>query len=69
MRTHLLRTFYPASAVEPDTGSAANDDSGESADVPPAANSHNTPVIVARIAEQSANSENDDYYLGGYAGI
>lgn len=69
MRTHLLRTFYPSSAIEPDTGCAANDDNGECGDVPPAARSPKPLVIVTQIAEQSASGENDDYYLGGYAGI
>jgi hypothetical protein len=69
VRTHLLRTFYPSSAIEPDTGCAANDDNGESADAPPAAKSTKTLVIVAQVAEQPANDEHDDYYLGGYAGI
>ncbi|HEV7491568.1 MAG TPA: hypothetical protein VGO25_12225 [Rhodanobacteraceae bacterium] len=69
MRTHLLRTFYPSSAIEPDTGWAANDDNGESGDVPRTTGSPKTLVIVAKAADESANDESDDYYLGGYAGI
>jgi hypothetical protein len=60
MRTHLLRTFYPSPAAEPDTGTAANDAkydrSGASAK--PAA-----PAPVRMLSRE------DDYALGGYAGI
>ena len=68
MRTHLLRTFYPPSTLEPDTGRAANDDDGGDAEgpLPPAPRK-----AVAQLAQpvEPANDEHDDYYLGGYAGI
>ena len=61
MRTHLLRTFYPPIEAEPDAGAAVNDGVYE------------TPAIAA-IARQvaatpAANTDADDYELGGYAGI
>jgi hypothetical protein len=68
MRTHLLRTFYPSSTIEPDTGCAANDDCGNEEE-PPEPASHKALALVVKPAEQSANDEHDDYYLGGYAGI
>lgn len=68
MRTHLLRTFYPSSAIEADTGSAANDDNGDCSGAL-AAKSPRTLAVVSQVAEQSASGENDDDYLGGYAGI
>ena len=63
MRTHLLRTFYPSPAAEPDTGSAAND---EAYDLPAV-----TEALVARTATSAplALSSEDEYALGGYAGI
>jgi hypothetical protein len=61
MRTRLLRTVYPsAAAAEPDTGCAANDacyaahDTAKPPPAPPASKAH---------------AEDDDYVLGGYAGI
>ena len=72
MRTHLLRTFYPPSTVEPETGCAANDDDCEGGDEPSAPRSRKPLAIVAMAAEHSANDSNDEhdeYYLGGYAGI
>ena len=69
MRTHLLRTFYPSSTLEPDTGCAANDDDCEGGDEPSGPRSPKPLALVAKAAEQSAPDDNDDYYLGGYAGI
>jgi hypothetical protein len=69
MRTHLLRTFYPPSTLEPDTGRAANDDGGADTEkpLPPAASRHAVTLLVQPV--EPANDEHDDYYLGGYAGI
>jgi hypothetical protein len=61
MRTHLLRTVYPSSATaEPDTGSAANDACYAADD---AARKKPAPFVAP------ARTEDDDYVLGGYAGI
>jgi len=65
MRTHLLRTVYASNAVEataPDTGSAANDAIDRSA--PGAA-----PPTVLPPQRVRAPAADDDYVLGGYAGI
>jgi hypothetical protein len=59
MRTHLLRTFYPSPAAEPDTGCAAND---EEYDKP----GQDKTRVVALV---NALSREDEYALGGYAGI
>jgi hypothetical protein len=66
MRTHLLRTTYPAPAeVEPDTGIACNDDCYWIA----------TTLVSVPPDKQSADkgttrtNRMDDYELGGYAGI
>lgn len=69
MRTHLLRTVYPSAtveAIEPDTGSAANDDDAFS-QAPEAKAAQPLLTLVASAAPEL--SDNDDYYLGGYAGI
>lgn len=61
MRTHLLRTIYPsAAAAEPDTGRAANDACYAVDDA-----ARNPPGPLA----SPARAEDDDYVLGGYAGI
>ena len=67
MRTHLLRTVYPhpeVEAVEAETPSAANDPSYETA---------RPTCVSAQTAPTEANpkfaSAEDEYYLGGYAGI
>lgn len=61
MRTHLLRTVYPsAAAAEPDTGCAANDACYAADD---AAKNQSRPLAPP------ARAEDDDYVLGGYAGI
>jgi hypothetical protein len=67
MRTHLLRTFYPPSTLEPDTGRAANDDDGGDTEPPPPASRNAVALLVQPV--EPANDEHDDYYLGGYAGI
>jgi hypothetical protein len=59
MRTHLLRTFYPSPAAEPDTGCAAND---EQYDKP----GQDKTRVVALV---NTLSREDEYALGGYAGI
>lgn len=64
MRTHLLRTVYPAiAATEPDTGSAANDAcyADHEADA--------TRTKLSLIVPLPTRDEHDDYVLGGYAGI
>jgi hypothetical protein len=63
MRTHLLQTTYRPSAAEADTGHAAND-----ADYLPALAQPGAAMPAARPAEIRARIE-DDYVLGGYAGI
>jgi hypothetical protein len=63
VRTHLLRTFYPSPAVEPDTGSAANDEEYDLSAV-----SQATGARAATPAPLSLSRE-DEYALGGYAGI
>jgi hypothetical protein len=70
MRTHLLQAV-PAVATEAngDIGEAANDSSC----APPAAVSR--PALLVAIANVDVHrpgkdaDEQDDYYLGGYAGI
>ncbi|MET0225947.1 MAG: hypothetical protein ABW187_05860 [Dokdonella sp.] len=78
MRTHLLRTVYPSpaiEAIEPDTGNAANDDApgpalGITMTAPAPLISIVTAGCAAAIEDGHHNaSDNDDYYLGGYAGI
>jgi len=66
MRTHLLRTFYPSPAAEPDTGIAANDDRYEK---PEAAGRGARPMALVAATTLQHRSEEDDYVLGGYAGI
>jgi len=68
MRTHLLRTIYPpaaAAGVEPDTGCACNDECFAPDTAPAAAR------FRLDTAAPPANDDavNDEYYLGGYAGI
>jgi len=66
MRTRLLCTVYASSAIEAtasDTGNAANDAIYSLAPIaPPPAVVHTPPLPRAPAAE-------DDYVLGGYAGI
>jgi len=63
VRTHLLRTFHASPASEPDTGPAANDEN------------YGLPEIHQACAERApravplAPSGEDEYALGGYAGI
>ncbi len=65
MRAHLLRTFYAAPAAEPDTGLAAND-----ADYCGAAEDSAPLRDVARVPRSAdAESRENEYALGGYAGI
>lgn len=65
MRTHLLRTFYPSPAAEPDTGCSAND---AKYDTPAAAKDSGAPVMALMPAANGESAE-DEYALGGYAGI
>ena len=73
MRTHLLRTVYPSpaiEAVEPDTGNASNDEDYAPTQAPAATKSAGAPLItVVKAAAETPSDDNDDYYLGGYAGI
>jgi hypothetical protein len=61
VRTHLLRTFYPPVEAEPEAGAAANDTVYE----PPAA----ITILKPSATMPAAKSADDDYQLGGYAGI
>ena len=66
MRTHLLRTVYASSAIEAtasDTGNAANDASYARAPTPA------TPITTRTPPLSRAPAAEDDYVLGGYAGI
>ncbi len=68
MRTHLLRAVYPSSAateIEPDTGYAANDAEFARA----GASAPNRTPLSAVVALAPVTDRDDDYYLGGYAGI
>ena len=67
MRTHLLRTFYRTPAAEPDTGLAANDAQYATS----IAGSAPTLCELTRLTSPETNtpSSDDDYALGGYAGI
>lgn len=65
MRTHLLHTVHVPPAAEPDTGTAANDAEYDRKSV---------VALVPNAATQSdsnsrALSPEDEYTLGGYAGI
>ena len=66
MRTHLLQTTYLPAAAEADTGSAAND-----GDYQPCAAERRRPrrVAAADPAAMARMQNEDDYVLGGYAGI
>lgn len=59
MRTHLLRTFYPSPAAEPDTGCAANDEEYDK----PGQDKTRVVTLVNTLARE------DEYAFGGYAGI
>lgn len=63
MRTRLLRTFYPSPAIEPDTGSAANDEPYANPSLVVLSTANREPPVG------TAHTRNDDYQLGGYAGI
>ena len=65
MRTHLLRTFYPSPAAEPETGCAANDEEYDQ----PARDKPRAMTLVSATAKPVALSTEDEYALGGYAGI
>jgi len=65
MRTHLLRTFYPSPAAEPDTGCAANDTKYDTA----AADKDSGAPVMALMLAANGESTEDEYALGGYAGI
>jgi len=66
MRTHLLQTTYLPAAAEADTGSAAND--GDYASSTPE-RQRPRPVAAADPAAKARLQIEDDYVLGGYAGI
>lgn len=66
MRTHLLRTFYPSPAAEPDTGCAAND---ADCDPPPDPVKTQLRTVTTLPAANHTDEDDDDYQLGGYAGI
>ena len=66
MRTHLVRTFYPSPAIEFDTDSAANDD------CPASASAGSLDTLTRANVEAhgiEAKRVQDEYSLGGYAGI
>ena len=65
MRTHLLRTFYPSPAAEPDTGCAANDGEYDQ----PGREKARVVALVGPAANSAPLSKEDEYALGGYAGI
>jgi hypothetical protein len=65
MRTHLLRTFYPSPAAEPDTGCAANDEEYDK----PGQDKTRVVALVNRTVNATPLSREDEYALGGYAGI
>jgi hypothetical protein len=65
MRTHLLRTFYPSPAAEPDTGCAANDEEYGHTD----GDTPRATASVSVLARPLVLSSDDEYQLGGYAGI
>jgi hypothetical protein len=68
MPTRLLRIVYPpavAADIEPETGRAGNDECYVTE-----VSSPTTTIPVEVIAATARDDgENDDYYLGGYAGI
>jgi hypothetical protein len=66
MRTHLLRTFYPSPAAEPETGCAAND---AEYDKPAAKDSGARVMALMPAANRETLSPEDEFALGGYAGI
>ncbi len=67
MRTHLLRTFYPSPAAEPDIGCAAND---AECDIRAAVKDSGAPVMALMpAANRETPSTEDEYALGGYGGI
>jgi len=67
LRTHLLRTFYPSPAAEPETGNAIND---AKYDTPAAAKDSGARVMTLMpAANRETPSLEDEYALGGYAGI
>ena len=67
MSTYLLRNVYPpvaAEDVEPASGCACNDERYVTEGSP--VTTLQVDVIATPVC---ADAENDDYYLGGYAGI
>jgi hypothetical protein len=67
MRTHLLHTVLIPPAAEPDTGVAANDTEYDRRNVvalvPPATTLNDSTTTSRSLAPE------DEYTLGGYAGI
>ncbi len=76
MRTHLLRATYAFNSntdKETDVGNAANDECYEKASVTTALTTLR-PTVTPQKTEPSSpvvqdSNDNDDYWLGGYAGI
>jgi hypothetical protein len=64
MRTHLLHTVHIPPAAESDTGTAANDSEYDRSSLTPQLRALATPDPARR-----ALSPEDEYTLGGYAGI
>ena len=67
MRTHLLHTVHIAPAAEPDTGVAANDAEYDRTRAIAPVTSATTPA--ATTSPSRGLSPEDEYALGGYAGI
>jgi hypothetical protein len=67
MRTHLLHTVHIPPAAEPDTGVAANDTEYDRTTVVARLVPATTPTYSTSTSRSL--SPEDEYTLGGYAGI
>jgi hypothetical protein len=67
MRTHLMKTIYAPPAAEVDTGHAANEPRYVTLRTIVAASP--APCACTEHRGTPPSNENDDYCLGGYAGI
>jgi hypothetical protein len=56
-------------AIEPDIGCATNDDDGVAAVAPGAGTQPEPRIALVSTEPTPMKDENDDYCLGGYAGI